>query len=262
MKRTLIDRIPYSLPDEIVRLTEGVSVWDSSCSPEASVYFIDRDGGYYLKLAEQEELRRESELTKYFHSLNLGAELLSYGAKDGRDYMLTARVPGEDCIAPEYLSDPKRLCDTVAAELRALHEYDFSACPAKNKIKEYLSTAWRNYETDNYDKSHFPDNFGYRSAEEAARALREGSQLLCSDTLVHGDYCLPNIMLDSWRPSGFIDVGAAGIGDRHIDLFWGAWSLGFNLGTDEYRERFFDVYGRDLINPDVLLVVAAAEVFR
>jgi kanamycin kinase len=68
-------------------------------------------------------------------------------------------------------------------------------------------------------------------------------------------------MLENWRFSGFIDLDGAGIGDRHIDLFWGRWSLGFNLGTYEYSDRFFDPYGRDKINEDALRVVAAAEVF-
>lgn len=261
MKRTLIDKIPCSLPDDIIHLTEGASIYDSSCSPEARVYFIDRDSGYFLKLSAEGTLRREAELMDYFHGIGLGAELLMYGNCNGQDYMLSSRVLGEDCTHSEYLNNPKRLCDTIATELRALHEHDFSKCPAKNKIDEYLATAVHNYKTGNYDKSHFPDSFGYSSADEAIRVLREGSQLLCSDTLIHGDYCLPNIMLNGWQLSGFIDVGSGGVGDRHIDLFWGAWTLGFNLGTDEYRERFFDAYGRDLINPNILKVVAAAEVF-
>ena len=81
------------------------------------------------------------------------------------------------------------------------------------------------------------------------------------DVLIHGDYCLPNIMLDHWRFSGFIDLGFDGIGDRHIDLFWGTWTLWFNLKTDKYRDRFYDAYGRDCIDSEQIRVVAAAEVF-
>ena len=73
--------------------------------------------------------------------------------------------------------------------------------------------------------------------------------------------CLPNIMFDGWELSGFIDLGNGGIGDRHVDLFWGAWTLRFNLGTDAYRELFFDAYGRDKIDKEILSVIAAAEVF-
>ena len=68
-------------------------------------------------------------------------------------------------------------------------------------------------------------------------------------------------MLDNWKFSGFIDVDSGGVGDRHIDLFWGRWSLGFNLGTYEYSDRFFDAYGRDRIDDEKLKIVAAAEVF-
>ena len=82
-----------------------------------------------------------------------------------------------------------------------------------------------------------------------------------SDVLIHGDYCLPNIMLDAWRLSAYIDVGNGGVADRHIDLFWGAWTLGFNLHTDKYRDRFLDAYGRDKVDTEVLKIVAAAEVF-
>ena len=91
--------------------------------------------------------------------------------------------------------------------------------------------------------------------------LEENGKYLKTDVLLHGDYCLPNIMLDNWQLSGFIDLDAGGIGDRHIDLFWGMWSLGFNLKTDRYRDRFLDAYGRDQVNEDVFRVIAAAEVF-
>ena len=66
-------------------------------------------------------------------------------------------------------------------------------------------------------------------------------------------------MLDDFRFSGFIDVGNGGVGDRHIDLFWGAWTLRFNLKTDRYRERFFDAYGADKINKELIRAIAAAE---
>ena len=46
-----------------------------------------------------------------------------------------------------------------------------------------------------------------------------------------------------------------------IDLFWGAWTLNFNLKTDVYRNTFFDAYGRDKIDENALLAVSAAEVF-
>ena len=260
MKRTLTEEKIVSLPKEIERLMDGARIYDSSCSPEARVYLIDRDGGYYLKIAAKNTLAHEALMTGYFHSKGLGAELITYTTCE-RDIMLTRAVRGEDCTHPDYLAEPKRLCDLLAERLRALHEMDASDCPVKDRVGEYLALAERNCSSGCYDTSHFPDSFGYASAEDAWSALVSGRDLLKNEVLIHGDYCLPNIMLDGWRFSAFIDVDHGGIGDRHIDLFWGAWTLMFNLGTDKYRDRFFDAYGRDKINLDAIATVAAAEVF-
>lgn len=259
MKRILIDKIPIALPEEIEGLCRGARIFDSSCSPEARVYFIDKDDGYYLKCAAAGSLSRERVMGEYFHKKGLGAEVLCYRSGE-RDLLLTARVAGEDCTHEKYISEPKRLSALLGERLRALHEVDFSDCPVKDRVSEYIARAQKNYREDNYNKEHFPDSFGYPSGEAAMRALTEGSHLLKNDVLLHGDYCMPNIMLDDWRFSGFIDVDSAGVGDRHIDLFWGVWSLQFNLGTNEFASRFLDAYGRDKVNTDMLKIVAAAEV--
>ncbi len=261
MKRTLIDKIPEPLPSEIERFIGSARVFDSSCSPCARVYFIERDGGYFLKLAVRESLAPEAQMTKYFHKKGLGAEVLSYQSLCDRDLLLTARVMGEDCTHAQYLADPKRLGDVLGAKLRELHELCASDCPVQSRMDEYIALVERNYMTDNYDKSHFPDSFGYRSANEAYEVFSQGKGTLKNEVLLQGDYCLPNVMLDDWRFSGFVDVGQGGVGDRHVDLFWGAWTLMFNLGTDKYRDRFFDAYGRDKLDLDKIKIIAAAEVF-
>ena len=68
-------------------------------------------------------------------------------------------------------------------------------------------------------------------------------------------------MLDNWRFSGFIDLDHGGVGDRHVDLFWGIWSLWYNLKSHRYRERFLDAYGREAVSLELLRTVAAFEVF-
>ena len=260
MKKTLLTNIPNNIPSELKRFMIGAKIYDSSCSPEARVYFIDKDNGYFLKKSAKDSLKKEALMTKYFHSKGLGTEVLNY-ISDTSDWLLTAKVIGEDCTHETYLSDPIRLCDTIASELRKLHEIDFSDCPVKNRIQDYLALAETNYKNGTYDKSAFPDSFGYRSADEAIAVLNDGKNELKADVLIHGDYCLPNIMLNNWKLSKFIDLGNGGVGDRHIDIFWGIWTLWFNLKTYKYSSRFLDAYGRDKINTDILKIVAAAEVF-
>jgi len=68
-------------------------------------------------------------------------------------------------------------------------------------------------------------------------------------------------MLDNWKFTGFVDLDSGGVGDRHIDIFWGIWTLWFNLKTNKYKDRFMDAYGREKIEEDLLRTVAASEVF-
>ena len=52
MKRTRIQPDLNRFPEEVARFLEGAALYDSSCSPEARVTFIDREDGAFLKTAE------------------------------------------------------------------------------------------------------------------------------------------------------------------------------------------------------------------
>lgn len=247
-------------PENIQCILKNADLYDSSCSNEASVIFVDKDAGYFIKSSAKGTLKDEALMTEYFNSLKLSTRVIEYISLD-IDYLVTEKISGEDCIADKYLADPVKLCDTLAENLSFLHSIDFKDCPIKNHTERYLARAEANYLSGNYDKSMFPDSFGYRSAEEAREVILANSKILKCDTLLHGDYCLPNILLDDWKLSGFIDVGSGGVGDSHVDIFWAIWTLFFNLKTDKYSKRFIDAYGRDRINTDILRLVAAIEVF-
>ena len=260
-------------PVEFCPLLTGAKLYDRSYSANAKVIFIDKDGGYFLKSSSKGSLKREVAMTRYFHGKGLSAAVLSYITAEC-DWMLTERLRGDNCIAVKHLEQPERLCDKTAELLAMLHAENYSACPIPTHTEFYLAKAKDNYLANTFDKTNYPDkdgadtmlkeyckDFRYTSAEEAWAVVEKFGRLLKSDVLLHGDYCLPNIILDDWRFSGFIDLDNAGVGDRHVDLFWGIWSLRYNLKTDKYRERFIDAYGRGNIDGDMLRVVAACEVF-
>lgn len=259
MKRTPVIPKLSEFPEVFHELLT-VPVYDSSCSPEARVYFLDREDGFYLKSAPKGTLKTEADMTRFFHGKGMGTEVLRYLSAD-RDWLLTRRVPGEDCTHKQYLDDPKRLCDTTATLLRQLHETDISGCPVSDRNGTYFATAERNYRAGRFDEALFPESWRCHCAEECWQMIRENRKHLKADTLLHGDYCLPNIMLEDWRFSGFLDLGNGGVGDRHIDIFWGVWTLFFNLKTNAWYDRFLDAYGRDAVEPEMLRVIAAMESF-
>lgn len=252
--------MPEGLPQGFLSFAEGARIYDSSCSATARVWFLDKEDGYYLKRSPKGSFKKEAAMTDFFHSKGLGAEVLGYETTDF-DWLLTRRVTGEDCTWKPYLDDPKRLCDTTAQLLRTLHETSAEDCPIANRTADYLATVCDNYQAGIFSPEFLPENQKATTAEEAWEIAQQVGKVLKADTLLHGDYCLPNIMLDHWQFSGFIDLGGAGVGDRHIDLFWGVWTLEFNLKTDHYGERFLDAYGRDVVDQDILAAIPFFEAF-
>ena len=62
-------------------------------------------------------------------------------------------------------------------------------------------------------------------------------------TLVHGDFCLPNILVQDDKLIGYIDLGDACIGDPWMDYAWCIWSLEYNLGTKQYTPLLLEKLG-------------------
>jgi aminoglycoside phosphotransferase len=71
------------------------------------------------------------------------------------------------------------------------------------------------------------------------------------ETLVHGDACLPNIIIGDDGSDGYIDLGDMGVGDVEVDLSAAVWSLQYNLGPG-FGRAFLTAYGRpDATDQDV-----------
>ena len=258
MERKETKIVLSDFPEVFHPLLEDCPVFDSSCSPQARVWYLPREGGLYLKSAAGGSLRREAAMTAFLHGKGMAAEVLAYESGE-KDWLLTRAVPGEDCTFGRYLENPGRLSEILGERLRFLHELPTEGCPITDHTARYLQTAEENRSKGLFDPFYYPG--GDITAEKAWEIVRETAPQLKSDVILHGDYCLPNVMLDDWHFSGFIDLGNGGMGDRHIDLFWGMWSLWYNLKTDKYTDRFLDAYGRDRVETEKLRIVAAFEVF-
>lgn len=209
-------------PKELHYIFEDAKVYDSSSNPNMKVLYSDL--GYYVKIADKGKLKKEAEMARLFENIGMGAEVVSYISGD-RDYMVTKGAKGEDALA--FLDNPKKLCEMLAEAMKYLHSRPIEGIPVSLCMDTYANS-------------------------EKGSCLRQ-------DTFIHGDFCLPNVMLDNGEFSSFIDVGLAGIGDRHIDIYWVLWSLNYNLGTDEYTDYFLELYGKENVDMNVLKIVAEVE---
>ena len=260
MNRTPVSLDLAQFPEGLHSFLSGSDIFDSSCSADASVYYIRKSDGFYLKTAPAGTLKTEANMTRFFHQKGLSAEVLAYETAD-RDYFLTRAIPGEDCLDKLYLDDPKRLAETMGMLLRQLHETAPNGCPVTDCTASFISTVEENHRLGKWHPSRLSDIMTHFSIDDAWATVQQLSKELKQDTLIHGDYCLPNVMLDNWSFSGFLDVGSGGIGDRHMDLYWGCWSLNYNLKASRWCGRFLDAYGRDHFDAEILNAISAFEAF-
>ena len=256
MKKTKVDIGAEHFPDEIRVLIENATVYDSSCSSDALVYYID--SGYYVKIDDSHKLSHEAELNKLFYTMGFGVEVISYISRD-KDYLVTRAAAGEDLT--HCLDEPEKLCELLAVSLRTLHSQPIGNMPVSSRYQRYMESAAGDYSGGVYDECVLTDRYRIDSKEEAWSIIQEKKHLLEANTLIHGDACLPNIIQNNGSFSTFIDFNMAGIGDKHIDLYWAIWSLQYNLKTEAYTDVFLDFYGRDNFNEEMLRVIAAFELF-
>jgi kanamycin kinase len=243
-------------PAELHGILLSGNIYDSSCSPSARTLYCDT--GYYIKIHDKGALAMEADFTKLFYRIGLGVEVVSYLSAD-RDYLVIRNAVGEDLT--HHLNDPKKLCEILAAALRKLHSQPIAGVPVSLRLQQYLDSANGDFSGGNYDESVLMDQFRIHSKQEAWNIMQANKDQLSADTLIHADACLPNIICHNGSFSSFIDLGMAGVGDKHIDLYWAIWSLQYNLKTDEYTDYFLDQYGRDNFDYHMLKVIAAYELF-
>jgi kanamycin kinase len=251
-KNEQVDIDTLSLPDELIKWIGNAPIYESSGQSGARTVYIDRDGGAYLKIAVCGSLLLSSQLQTYFSKHKLSSPVIRYLSTD-RDYLITVPIKGDDGTSKKYLAEPERLSEIFGLSLRLLHEVDASDCPIKDRMYELTLKAG----TNSFLQTHLYDIVEYIGIAHADTSLAEivaTSGLLKNNVLIHGDYCLPNIILNNWVFEGFIDVADGGVGDRHYDLAWGLWTLNRNLKSSKYGHRFLDAYGRECIDKDRLRI--------
>lgn len=256
MKKVKIETDPGSFPHGIRHLFQGATVYDSSCSPLASVYYLDT--GYYIKVAPSNSLSKEANLANRFAAMGLGVEVIAYISSD-KDYLITRSAEGEDLT--HYLDDPQKLCALLASVLRQLHSMPTEGFPLSANFQQYMDSANGSPLGGSYDESVLMDPYRIASKEEAWAIMQANRHRLSPSTLIHGDPCLPNIIQKNGVFSSFIDCNMSGAGDKHTDLYWAIWSLQYNLKTNTYTDLFLDLYGRENFEEDMLPVIAAFESF-
>lgn len=157
-------------------------------------------------------------------------EVLAFASVSGRDYLLTSAVPGWPACHSELALEmkPRAIVSALAKGLRAIHAIGTEGCPFVDRLDDKITRA--------VGEARAKGNVDAATAFLARPRPREDL------VFTHGDYCEPNIIFQSGRVSGYIDIGFAAVADRYNDFGQAFFTLNRN-GHGDLVDYFFAEYG-------------------
>lgn len=175
--------------------------------------------------------------------------VLAYHEDERHCYLLTSVIPGVDTATltgrPE--TDIAQLVRQLAVGLRQIHAVPAADCPFDYRLSCEIERVRVRIERGLLDERGFGGRWEGRTVDDLFAELLATAPVDEDLVLTHGDYCLPNILLDGDSLSGFVDLGCVGVGDRYRDLALARRSLIRNCGA-AWVPLLFAEYG--LPQPD------------
>ena len=257
---------PHPLPPEIAALTAG-GVWEQVTIGRsgASVFRVAwpnqaRRPALYLKIAPPElhaEMLEEKARLDWLCSLpadaagsagRIGApHALAYAVAGSFAYLALTEVAGLMACDAAFAADGPLVARLLGEGMRQLHAVDATRCPFDRRLERALAQTAERLASGQVDIGAFDDP----SSDPAELLAWLQTHIPADEDLVftHGDYCLPNVLIDprAHRISGFIDWSRAGVADRYQDLALAARSLAYNVDGD-WEAQLWAGYG--LAQPD------------
>lgn len=230
--RIFRETILPGLPEDFKRLIQGqeLTVEPIGCSG-AGVFYLGR--AQVLKVAATDEAADgELEMLHWLRGrLPVPRVLASHRGLNETSILMT-RLPGRMVCDPAVLADPLLAARLMAQGILRFREIDPAGCPRQVGLDHRLRLARHRVETQAVDMAQAePDTFSPQGFDSPAAvydwlvANRPAEEA----ALVHGDYCLPNVLAEGETLTGFLDLGFCGIGDPWLDIALAVRSLGHNL---------------------------------
>ena len=199
----------------------------------------------FLKLVRrgpEPKLRAERDRTAWAAAYLPAPRVLDYGDDGDVEWLRTEGLPGVNAIDDGLRSDPRRLIPLLAEGLRQFHSLPVNDCPFDARLHVALPAVERRVADGLVALQELHAEHNVTSAGQALARLAQLRPEREDLVVCHGDYCLPNVLIDHGRVSGYVDLGALGVADRWADLAIATWSVTWNCGPG-WEDDFLDSYG-------------------
>ncbi len=170
-------------------------------------------------------------------------EILDFEREGDTTYLLITGVRG----LPPYKfkeRDKSELLKITADALRKFHQITLEDSGPLNTLDKYLGKIGQHLNLGVIKETDFKEANEGKTPKDVFNFLVAERQKFDSDVLTHGDFCLPNILLEG-KNFGIIDLGDCGPGDKYMDLSSMEVSIKRNFGA-EWVEVFNKHYDPEL----------------
>jgi aminoglycoside 3'-phosphotransferase-2 len=219
----------------------------------------DEEPAWYLKVArvdDQHGLEHEAVCMRWMRECGLAVPAVLDCCRRGEvEYLVSAAGIGRPASDSEWGQTAAGVATALGRGLARLHSTDVAGCPFDRRIERQLDEARARIAAGLVREDDFDAT---RLGRDAADLFNELLGMVPPHedlVFVHGDFCLPNILLShvggDLHVTALVDCGRAGIGDRHQDLALAMRSLTYNLGADTIAP-FLSAYGGEPIDSRVL----------
>jgi len=138
--------------------------------------------------------------------------------------------------------DTQTVVKITARAARKLHQIDIANCPLDQRLITKMAAAFENAKRGLVKIGDLDESRKGWTLERLKNELLSSVPGAEDLVFAHGDLYLPNLIAENDMTFGYVDLGRAGVADRHQDLALALRSLKTNLGSS-HEDLFLEHYG-------------------
>ena len=226
------------LPDRIRAAVNGIAFSKEGIGMSGAGVWISDEA--VLKIEKcSESTKRQNMMLRWLRGKLQAPEIICEEQHDDVLYTLMTRIHGEMACSEANMKRPNDTVAAIAEGLRMLWTVDISDCPIRYTLADMIKDAEKHIAAA--DTSAWKGHF-----ETPEKQLEWLANNMPDDEFVfaHGDYCMPNIMIEGRKVKGFVDMAQCGAADRWYDISLMQQSLERNFsgffggpGYDGFRTK-------------------------
>ncbi|MCG3224658.1 MAG: aminoglycoside 3'-phosphotransferase [Candidatus Heimdallarchaeota archaeon] len=185
---------------------------------------------------------KEYEMLKWLKDKISVPEVIYQSNNSDYEFLLLTEIPGKVSYEVFSKSDIETNLKILAKGLQIFHALPMVGCPNEIDVDKMIQHAKKRLEQGLVNNKNFDIRWKHKTPDELFEDVKRLKPKVIDKAVTHGDYCLPNVLINNKELSGFVDLGSAGINDRYYDLAAVSWSIFYNFGQ-KWVPYFFEKYG-------------------